>query len=90
MRLQEEIMSGSSQPPGNKRLRNESEEEEETSTERSVRARSISRSCLPRKTINSSYCLTMETPNRISRSSEENPGQEEIEAEPDRVSGSGP
>ena len=81
---------GSSQPPGSKRTREDEEEEAENGTERSVRARSISRSCLPRKALLSGYCSMMNTPSRISAPGEEILGQERKELEPDRVSGSKP
>ena len=74
---------GSSQPPGTKRSRNGSEEEDEIETERHVRARSISRSCLPRKTIKAGYGLMMETPKTTDV-------KRRKEAELDIVSGSGP
>ena len=80
---------GSSQPPGSKRIRESEEEEDENDRNRSVRARSMSRSCLPRKNLPSGYHSMMNTPKRVSEPVVENPRQEK-EGEPDRVSGSRP
>ena len=78
---------GSSQPAGSKR--NREDEEVEDDTERSVRARSVSRSCLPRKTL-SGYFSRMETPSRVESTDGEHQGIERKESEPDTASGSKP
>ena len=78
---------GYSQPPGSKRCREDEVAGDENELERSVRARSISRSCLPRKTLHSGYCSIMDTPQR-SRGPDGT--QEEKELESDIVSGSRP
>ena len=57
--------------------------------ERSVRARSISRSSLPRKTLQN-YFSTMETTRTSNGSKEGSQDQGRTESEPDRVSGSEP
>ena len=92
-----------SQPSGNKRSRVVSDGENEQDLERSVRARSVSRSCLPRKALQSGYLSMMKTPRRgigqeevflpssqPASQDEECRQQEGKKLESDRVSGSMP
>ena len=86
---------GSSQPPGGKRTRDSAEEEEDNNIETSLRARSISRSSLPRKTLQSYFSTekTSSSTTEMSRRTGSNEGLYEKgrkESEPDMVSGSGP